>query len=100
MNRQRCPPPTDQPLWTVTAFIRSGGFRLVAAEAARGTLLALLGWAAVLWDPRAEWRGLPTVSAWLLWRAQDRSWIAAVRGAIAGLLVGVLIGHRWSPQTR
>jgi hypothetical protein len=30
MNRQRCPPPTDEPLRSITAFIRSGGFPLVA----------------------------------------------------------------------
>src|SRR5690348_10863514 len=34
MNRPRCPPPTDEQLRSITAFIRSGGFPLVAAEAA------------------------------------------------------------------
>ena len=34
MNRHRCPPPTDEQLRSITAFIRSGGFPLVAAEAA------------------------------------------------------------------
>jgi hypothetical protein len=74
--------------------------KLLWLVAAGGTLLALLAWAAVLWDLHAERRGLPTLSAWLLGRAEDQPWIAAVLGAIAGLLVGVLIGHLWFPQTR
>jgi hypothetical protein len=34
MNRQRCPPPTEEQLRSTTAFIRSGGFPPVAAEVA------------------------------------------------------------------